>query len=158
MKKLFIFCFVFLLQHQCMSSEKEEENIQTMERTGDKIFYPKEYNDYNNFKEEYIEKEYIKNLLCYRLKILENILTSDSNSGKLYNENLLNRNSIAIISNYKKGDFDTSIFNIKENYDIDFLINNAKKVSLILNEKVKGNKEAIEKIDNFILRLENHQR
>ena len=34
---------------------KEEENIllrthnmQTMERTGDKIFYPKEYNDYNN--------------------------------------------------------------------------------------------------------------
>lgn len=111
MKNIFMFWMMLLAQSNCMASEKEDETIQlsrthnmeVIRETGDKVFYPKEYKSYQQFKEEYLEKEYIKDLLHNRLKILNNYLSLyDKNpkaSEHLYYQNLLSRNQISITEN-----------------------------------------------------------
>ena len=102
---------ILLAQSDCIASEKEDEttkllrthNMEVVQESGDRVFYPKEYGSYQKFKEEYVEKEYITELLSNRLKVLHNYMgTYDKDSKESehdYYKNLLSRNQIAITSN-----------------------------------------------------------
>jgi hypothetical protein len=164
MRIFFIIGFFGLLEYQCKSSEdlhKEEDNLlQThkveREESGDDIFYPKEYENYNDFKEKYVENIYIKKLLCKRLEILNDLIKDINNYKKVlskinydYFENLLSRNNMAIISNSKKGEFDPDIFNIK--YDENSIVNHTIKIASVLKTKFLGENN---ELNEFIGKLQ----
>lgn len=166
MKCFFVIGFFVFFQYQCISSEdiNKEENIllQThkveTEGSGDYVFYPKEYENYNDFKEKYIENIYIRKLLCTRLEILNDLIKELNDYEKEllkinydYFENLLDRNNMAIISNSKKGEFDPDIFNIKYN-EPSSIRNHTIKIASILKTKFLGeNKKLNEFINKLIL-------
>ena len=145
MKSVLISGFIVLLtQSNCMASEKEDEtakllkthNVEIVQETGDKVFYPKEYENYQKFKEECLGKEFIAELLGKRLKILNNYLEiydkNPKESDHDYYKNLLSRNPIAIRLN-SSPDILSSISFI-EDYSYLSLINHTLHIASILKE------------------------
>lgn len=130
MKYILITGFAILLaQSNSIASEKKEDettkllrthNVEILQQTGDKVFYPKEYETYQNFKEKCLGKEFVIELLSIRLNILNNYLgiygKNPKESDHDYYKNLLSRNQIAIRRNSTPDILSTISFIADYNY------------------------------------------
>lgn len=164
MKNIFIIGFVVFVQSGCLASEKIEEvgdisrthNLEINKETGDKIYYPKEYESYQKFKEEYIETKYIDELLAIRLHILKDYINVFNSNPKasdyLYYTNRLDRNEIALTENAKPGTLNSISFTFDNNYLS--LTNHTLQVASVLKEHMGKNSPG--ELNDFITILENH--
>lgn len=170
MKKIFTIGFLLLIQYACTAGEEEDQftrlskthKIEVRPQTGETIFYPKEYKNYQEFKEKSLETKYVTELLAKRLIMLcdfRELLgeSSEKGSGKyLYHQNCLDRNQIALVSNAKQGALDSIKFS--ETYD-NALTNHIIDVASLLKRNLSTeDKSTQEKLDKLIEKFRSWQK
>ncbi|MEI8295564.1 MAG: hypothetical protein WCG04_03455 [Alphaproteobacteria bacterium] len=150
MKKIFIISLLLLAHYNCAAAEGDEElglsktHRTAITKTGQNIFYPKEYATYEEF-----QKAHIVSLLSDRLELLSNLkkLGNMSKQDRLYYEMCLDRNEIVLVNNL---DHEVTSFifgqnEVRDNQSIQHEINVAKYLKLMFPQD-KGIQDELDQL------------